>query len=493
MKKTLSFLMMAMLAACQGPAGDKGEAGLMGDKGDKGDKGDTNSGGGTAALAALTPSAMFPGRTAVMQLSGVATHFQSTSSVTFDDPAIKVTKVDVGSNSNLRLMVEVGVDAKLGAHDLTISSPPTGGETGNEELKLTGGLTVMPSLGVELASGATSGPTVSQGALVDVAVRNLDYRDNPFWSLSRFAGPISTIGTVNATTVRMSGLAIVDVLAPAGALAVGGTTVGPFGQTITYVSDAKDTAAPQVKARTPTALAFGMPKIGETIAEKRATNLYKYTTTADSQVVHMQFGALGTGWSNFVRPSGYTAPASGKFSEGQAFDSWASGGAAVVRNVLQIVAKKGDGYSAVLASDQSGSMAHNYSIMVKAGAATALSSLKEPMGGDTAGMPLASVAELDKAYYGTDGKIDTAYEDDFIKFKAKTTGKVYVQVGAVPGPNIGVGLRDATCAMVVMATQYSRGGTMGVELDVKAGDTYCLRVSGDTTNVAYNLIISPAL
>ena len=116
MKKTLSFLMMAMLAACQGPAGEKGEAGLMGDKGDKGDKGDTNSGGGgTAALAALTPSAMFPGRTAVMQLSGVATHFQSTSSVTFDDPAIKVTKVDVGSNSNLRLMVEVGVDAKLGA------------------------------------------------------------------------------------------------------------------------------------------------------------------------------------------------------------------------------------------------------------------------------------------------------------------------------------------------------------------------------------------
>ena len=92
MKKTLSFLMMAMLAACQGPAGEKGEAGLMGDKGDKGDKGDTNSGGGTAALAALTPSAMFPGRTAVMQLSGVATHFQSTSSVTFDDPAIKVAK-----------------------------------------------------------------------------------------------------------------------------------------------------------------------------------------------------------------------------------------------------------------------------------------------------------------------------------------------------------------------------------------------------------------
>lgn len=492
MKNTLSFLMIAMLAACQGPAGDKGEAGLMGDKGDKGDKGD-NSTGGTAALAALTPSTMFPGRTAIMQLSGVATHFQGTSAITFDDPAIKVTRVDVGGNSNLRLTVEVGLDAKMGPHDLSISSPPTGGESGAEDLKLKGGLTVMPSLAIEPASGGTSGPMVSQGGLVDVAVRNLDYRDNPFWSLSRFAGPISTIGTVTATTVRMSGTAIVDVLAPTGALPVGGSTVGPFGQNIYYVSDAADKAAPQVKARAATALTLGMAKAGETISEKRATNLYKFTTAMDSQVVHMQFGTLGAGWTGGLRPIGYTAPASGKFSEGQAFDSWGAGAVPMTRNVLQIVAKKGDGYAAVLASDQSGSMGHSYSITAKAGAATTLSSLKEPMGGDSTTMPLASVAELDKAYYGLDGAIDMAYEDDFIKFKAKTAGKVYVQVSAVAGPNIGVGLRDATCGMVVMSTQYSRGGTMGIEIDAKAGDTYCLRISGDTASTPYGLIISPAL
>ena len=196
----------------------------------------------------------------------------------------------------------------MGPHDLSISSPPTGGESGAEDLKLKGGLTVMPSLAIESASGGTSGPMVSQGGLVDVAVRNLDYRDNPFWSLSRFAGPISTIGTVTATTVRMSGTAIVDVLAPTGALPVGGSTVGPFGQNIYYVSDAADMAAPQVKARAATALTLGMAKSGETISEKRATNLYKFTTAMDSQVVHMQFGTLGAGWAGGLRPIGYTAP-----------------------------------------------------------------------------------------------------------------------------------------------------------------------------------------
>jgi len=493
MRKTLGFVMMAMLAACQGPAGDQGDPGLMGDKGDKGDKGDTgNNGGVTAALAALTPSTIFPGRTAMMQLSGVSTHFQSGSSVTFDDPAIKVTRIDVGSNANLRLTVEVGLDAKMGPHDLSISSPPTGGEAGAEDLKLKGGLTVSPSLTLELPSGATSGPTVSQGGLLDVAVRNLDYRDNPFWSLSRFAGPISTIGTVTASTVRMSGTAIVDALAPAGTLPVGASTVGPFGSTTYYVSDSNAMAAPQVKTRAATVLTLGVAKAGESITEKRATNLYKFTTAADSQVVHMQFGTLGTGWSPYVRPSGYTAPASGKFSEGQAFDSWASGMGGTTRNVLQIVQKKGDGYAAVLASDQSGSMAHTYALTAKAGAATAMSSLKEPTGGDSAAMPLATIAELDKAYFGLDGTIDQAYEDDFIKFKTKAAGKIYVQVGAVAGPSIGVGLRDATCNMVIASTQYSRGGTMGIEIDAKAGDTLCLRISGDAT-VSYNLILSPAL
>ncbi len=89
MKKTLGFLLFATLTACQGPAGDQGQVGAIGDKGDKGDKGDPGP-GTTPALAALTPSTMFLGRTTVMQLSGVSTHFQSSSSVVFDDPAIDI-------------------------------------------------------------------------------------------------------------------------------------------------------------------------------------------------------------------------------------------------------------------------------------------------------------------------------------------------------------------------------------------------------------------
>lgn len=492
MKRTLGFLLCATLTACQGPAGDKGEVGALGDKGDKGDKGEQGP-GTTPALAALTPSTMFPGRTTVMQLSGVATHFQSGSSLVFDDPAIKVTKVEVGSSANLRFTVEVGLDAKLGAHDLSIGSPPTGGEGAAENLKLTGGLTIVPSLSVELGSGVSTGPTVNQGGLADVAVRNLDYRDNPFWSQTRFAGPVSTIGSVSATTARLAGTVLVDALAPAGSLAVSGATVGPFGQTIYYTADAAEMSAPTVKARAATELKLGTAKTGESLSEKRATNLYKFTTTADKQVVHMQFTSLGMGWSSGVRPIGYTAPASGKFGEGQAFDSWGTGFNPTTRNVLQIVQAKGDAYTAVLASDQSGSMSHSYTVTAKAGTAAAMTSLKEPMMGDSTSSPLATIAELDKAYYGLDGAIDAAYEDDFVKFKAKTAGKVYVQISAAAGPNIGVGLRDTTCNVVVLSTQYSRAGSMGLEVDAKAGETYCLRLNGDTAGTAYSLIISPAL
>ena len=147
--------------------------------------------------------------------------------------------------------------------------------------------------------------------------------------------------------------------------------------------------------------------------------------------------------------------------------------ATTARNVLQIVPKKGDGYVAVLASDLSGSMAHTYSVTAKAGTAAQMSNLKEPAMGDShPASPVATIASLDKAYYGQDGAIDVANEDDYIKFTVKSAGKVYVQVSAAAGPNIGVGLRDATCAAVIMSTQYSRLGAMGFELDAKAGDTH---------------------
>lgn len=494
MKRTLSCLLLSVLCACQGPPGDKGEAGMMGDKGDKGDKGDIGDKGTTPpVLTSLTPAVAFPGRTLLVQLSGAATHFSSSSTLSFDDPAIKVVKVDTGSNANLRATIEIGIDAKLGPHDVQISSPsPAGGDGPNEDLTLKGAFTLQPSLGVDLPTGGTAGPTVVQGGLVDLAVRNLDYRDNPFYSQTRFYGPVSSIGQVTASTVRLAGTAIVDALAPAGAIAVGASTVDPFGKTLAYVGDPKDTANPQAKARAATVLTLGTPKIGETISERRATNLYKFTTAADSQVVHMQFSNLGAGFG-YSRPVGYTAPASGRFSEGQAFDSWGVGYSPSARNVLQIVQKKGDAYAVVLASDQNGSATHTYSISAKAGAAAQMSSLKEPAGGDSPASPLATIASLDKAYFGMDGTVDAAWEDDYIKFVAKSTGKVYVQVSASPGPRIGIGLRDAACTAVIQSTQYSQGGTMGLEVDVKAGDSFCLRLSGDIVGTTYGVILSPAL
>lgn len=490
MKRTLSFLLLASFAACQGVPGDTGDPGAIGDKGEKGDKGDP--GNGQASLTALLPSTAFAARTMQFQLTGVATRFAQTSSVTFDDPAINVTKMDVGSGTNLRLTVEIGAGAKLGTHDLQISSPPTGGDGPNEDLKLTGALWVSPSLTLELPSGATGGPQVVAGGLVDVVVLNQDFRENPFWSQTRFSGSLSVIGQVTANTARLAGSAIADALVSDGPLAVGAVTTGPFGQTITYVASAADKGAPQAKARAATALTLGTGKTGETIAQKRATNLYKVTTTADNQVVHVQFSSFGAGWS-YARPMGYFAPASGKFSEGQAFDSWGVGYSPTTRNALSLVAKKGDQYAAVLASDQSGSVGHTYTIMAKATVASALSSLKEPAGGDSAGTPLVTITSLDKAYYGQDGAIDTQWEDDFIKFVAKNTGKVYLQLSGPAGTTIGLGLRDGTCLGTIVNTSYSSSGTSGIELDARAGETYCMRITGGTVGTPYGVILNPSL
>src|SRR5262249_44857300 len=117
MKKTLSMLLpltfFGSLAACGGEKGDKGDPGDPGLMGDKGDKGDPGNGGANAAVSLLTPTSIFAGRSTLLQISGVGTHFADASTVDFGDPAIKVQSVQAGSGANLRVAITVGVDAKM--------------------------------------------------------------------------------------------------------------------------------------------------------------------------------------------------------------------------------------------------------------------------------------------------------------------------------------------------------------------------------------------
>ncbi len=496
MNRTLiPFLLLGLVGACGGEPikGDPGERGDKGDPGTKGDPGQVDP-----ALQVVTPQALFAGRTAVLQIGGVGTTFAAGSTVDFGDPAVKVLKVELGSQASLRVTVEVGTTAKIGAHDVTVNSPvpPTGGP-GPEQVKLKGGFTVMASLLNVAPMGMTTGPTVDQGGFADLSARNLDYRENPFYTGARIAGPFLQIGSATMSSTAIAAVALVDALAPAGSLQTQVTTVNPLGQTVGYAADPADPAAVKVKARAATALTAGMTKTGEMLAERRASNLYKLTTTADNQALLLSFGGLGSAFTGAgAGIVGAMAPGSGHFGDGASVApsvTISMMGAVTAYNSVMVLPKAGDYYFAVYASDQSGSMNHSYAVTAKTATSGALGSLKEPMTADTPAMPLGNLAALDKPYYGTDGAIDVAYESDYIKFKATKTGRVYLSVTATPGIRIGVGVRQADCQMVVAGTISSSSGTAGNEVDVTDGSTYCVRVAGDAATTPYQLLIVPAL
>jgi hypothetical protein len=500
--RCLGFLFLGSLltgAGCGAP--EKGDPGEKGEKGDPGEKG--SSGTVEPTLTLLSPASLYAGRSALVQITGIGGAFAAGSQVDFGDAAIKATKVEVGSNANLRVTVDVGLDARLGPHDVKVVSPRPAGE-GTIELKLAGGLTVAPSLTVEPETGPMGmmvGPSAPQGGFIELAVKNLDYRDNPLGSGLKLAAPLSLISITSVSAARAQVVALVDALAPAGPVRTALSTTNPLGQSVGFVADPADTVAPKVAPRTPFELRLGGLKNGESIAARRATKLYKVTTTADGQLVQVMFTNFGTGLYPATSPRllGYMAPTSGSFRDGRAIETSATPGMMMgtlfARTALIAMPKAGDAYLAIYTSNFDGSPDHSFTVTAKAGAAAALSSLKEPMMGDSPAAPVATIAELDKPYVGSDGAIDANYEFDYIKFKAKQNGRVYLAVSANPGLSIGLGVRGPDCNAPFVATaSYSSSGAVANEFEAKAGETYCVRVFGDSAGTTpYQLIISPGL
>lgn len=496
------FMAGALLGApACGEPGAPGEPGESGDRGEKGDKGEP--GQVEPALGLLTPSTLFAGRSAVLQVSGVGTRFAPGSLIDFADPAIKATKIEIGSNANLRVTVDVGLDARLGLHDVRVATAKPDGE-GNLDLWLKGGLMVSPSLSVEadpMSPMMAAGPTAPQGGFVEVAAKNLDFRENPLGTGLRLGAPLSFISQTSLTAARVQVVALVDALAPAGSVRTTLWTTNPLGQSIGFVADPADALAVKVTARAATPLALGGPKNAEVLPARRSTNLYKITTAADNQVVVVAFSGLGMGLvaGNGPRLIGYMAPKSGVFRDGRIVETSATpammAGWVSARTALLHVPKAGDFFLSVYSSDLTGSMNHSYSVTPRAATAGALGSLKEPMMGDSPMAPVVSLAELDKPYVGTDGAIDANYEYDYIKLKAKNNGRVYLTVTSTPGVSIGLGVRGPDCNTgFVAAANFSSSGAVANEFETKAGDTYCVRVFGDTAGTTpYQLVMSPAL
>jgi hypothetical protein len=510
----LSFSLMTVtltgMGSCGG-AGEKGDPGETGAPGEKGEKGDPATGEGGAAVSLLVPASSYAGRTALVQISGVGTHFVDGTSVDFGDPGIKVRSVQAGSSANLRALIEIGVEAQPGAHDVKVMSPqpPSGGDA--EQVVLKGGFTVSPSLIAELTGGAMMPAKVPQGGIVDVAVRNIDDRDNPFSTTpgqtpQLVLGPLP-VGSPSISTTRYSYVGLVDALAPAGGLRIGLLQKDRQGQNLGHASDSADKNAPLLMARPATELTSGMAKSGEVLgpaaAGLRATNLYKLTTAVDNQAVHLAFSGLGSALSVPYMPprnagiAGYLAPSSGQFRDGRAFESSETPGMVAMtvsaRNALLLLPKAGDYYFVVHATDLSGSMNHGYTLTGRWATATNIGSLKEPMPEDSTTMPLGNIMLLDKPYFGTDGAADKNFDEDFIRFKAGKTGRVYVALQTTPGLSMGLGLRGGDCTAILAQSRYSTSGNVLNEVDVTEGITYCVRIAGNGQPAPYQFVISPTL
>lgn len=513
MKKTLGWLLASSIVACgepvegpRGAQGPTGPAGPQGQMGAMGLPGSTGVGTNDVSISAITPSSVPGARMATLVVSGFGTHFKAgTTTVTFSDTNVKVTKVDVASATYLRVTIDVTSLAPIGPKDLTVTTPGAGTAGADEKIVVQGGVLVAPTLMSEFPAGQNMAASVPQGGLTTVRIRNLDYRDNLFDPMSTrgLLGVSSVVGLVAPATANamvdpttFGGLVLVDALPPVGGLQVGLSSLTPLGQPLSYLSDPADAKAPQVTLRTPVGLNDKSDSTNQSIAGPSQTALYKFSTPADNYVVLTRLHTLGSALRfGAVQPPhviGQTAPTTGRFAEGMAFDTSRSidgMGLLVAHNFLTYVPKGGDVYFAVYSDNLTGGANHTYTILPKRTVGAAVS-VKEPTAFDTPANPLLKNLTIDKAYYATDGMIEDAADFDYITFKPATMGTVYFAASAGNGGQLSVQLLDAACTAPVgvngMRMAY---GAAGQEESVSPAITYCLKVGGQA-KTPYTLMIT---
>ena len=334
-----------------------------------------------------------------------------------------------------------------------------------------------------------------QGGLVDFAVANLDTA-NPFSG----AAPVLLSGGIvirytEVSSARLTGIALVDPLAPIGPLRLELSAQNSRGEQVTFFSAPDDPMAPLISlASSPLRLAPDIAAPNEAIAAPRQVNLYKVAVPAENQIVLLSFGTVGASLrtTSGSRLVGAMAPTSGKFAEGMTFettfDSLAGSSTGVGFAPLA-----GEAYVAIYTSDLSGGPSeYNYSLRAAFANGTKFS-MAEPKVPDAPATPLAAI-ELDGPAYAVDGAIDNRDDADYVLFTVKTPGRVFVQATPIGGGgplNVSLFGNDPGTAS---CTAYVGGGlgTTQAELRAIADTTYCARVNSTTPlTMKYRLVVTP--
>jgi hypothetical protein len=477
--RIINWSVIALLAGCGGSAGQAGAPGAPGQPGEPGAPGAAGPQGPAgpveAVIAQVAPDAALGARAARLEIIGIGTSFTDTTTIDFGDPEIKVTKVEARSKANLRVQIDVGGLAKIGAHDVIVTTPAAGNQP---EVKLTfkSGLTPMASL---VAEATGNDQTIPQGGKGSINVRNLDTA-NPFTGFTRPAWSFIGFGNLTVNATNISGRGFIDALAPAGGLQVAAFSTAS-GRTLGYVLDPADVNAPKVVARAATDLALDTAKAGEGILTADATNLYKITAPADEHVLILTLSGIGAGLP--ARLFGALAPQSGRFRDGHLL--YSSGTA---RTFLGLLPKAGSHYVTVAEDGTTSGANHTYSITAKTAKATKIM-VAEPMTPDAPGTPITTYMGAGPAY-ATDGAIDTMTDVDYIRFKAEKAGPIYVMAGptgagATFAAGVSVAIHNDTCAGAALGASQANQQ----QINATAGTTYCARITGSQI-APYTLVIA---
>lgn len=184
MRRGCRFLGLACwLFACQGPPGSPGEPGPPGADGLPGEQGPPGDPFGTASISRVSPSTVYVGHPARVEISGSSTSWSDGATVDFG-PGIDVVSDVVASPSAITAEIEIQSDATLGVRDIAVQDKKA-------TFPFDGTFLVEPSL-LDLEHFGSE----AQGSVL-VGVAQQQDPNTPF---SDFVGPDGL-----ATTVRVEG------------------------------------------------------------------------------------------------------------------------------------------------------------------------------------------------------------------------------------------------------------------------------------------------
>ena len=260
----------------------------------------------TPSASGVFPSEGFIGRTLRVEISGEETKWATGATVSFGD-GITVSNVVVASESDILADIDIPASTTLADRDVTVTS-------GKETDVLKGAFRLKSP--IELAFQGQA----AQGSVAQFTVTNHDF-DAPFDTTSTGdgfftpitytniqldGGPGVALSVSNVTPYSISGLALIDVDAPAMTPAIQ-VVSGPAGGT--QVTSSLGSSLP-IAARTPTVLASDTPATGM-VAMPFDSALYSFTPGGFPSLA--QLSVAGNG------PNGATGiavlPSSGHFAD----------------------------------------------------------------------------------------------------------------------------------------------------------------------------------